>query len=185
MFGLNKKVPVAGWGRRSALPRLFVRAREGTAAVEFALLALPFFLIVFAILETAFIFIGNVTLEQAVTKASRIVRTGNVARENVSEADFRKMLCGEITVLMSCDNIKLDLRSYSDFASIPTSAPIVAGALSEGDFRFERGNAGQIMALRAFYEWPLFTNFMESYLSDLSGRKHLLMSVSVFQTEPF
>lgn len=185
MLGLKKLAPVERQGRRSAFPRLFVRARDGAAAVEFALLALPFFLIVFAILETAFIFIGNVTLEQAVAKASRIVRTGNVARENVSEADFRKTLCGEITVLMSCDNIKLDLRSYSDFASIPTSAPIVAGALSDGDFRFERGNAGQIMALRAFYEWPLFTNFMESYLSDLSGRKHLLMSVSVFQTEPF
>ena len=159
--------------------------RGGAAAIEFALLGLPFFLIIFAILETAFVFIADITLEQAIARVGRTVRTGSVATSNISEVDFRSTLCGEVRLLLACDGIKIDLRSYSDFKSIPTRSPVVNGELVSGDFRFEQGNAGQIMALRAFYEWPLFTDIVHSFLSDLNGGRHLLMSVSVFQTEPF
>ena len=43
--------------------REFVRSRDGTAAIEFALLAIPYFLIIFAIIETFVAF----TAEQVVS----------------------------------------------------------------------------------------------------------------------
>ncbi|WP_082666327.1 TadE/TadG family type IV pilus assembly protein [Aureimonas sp. AU4] len=171
--------------RWSRIARYFNRSSDGVAAVEFALLGAPFFLIIFMILETACIFIGDITLEQATARAGRTVRTGQVATLNQSEADFRKNLCGNILVLLNCDNVRIDLRSYSSFSSIPTDAPIASGRLQSGEFQFERGNPGQIMALRVFYEYPLYTDIVDRFLSDLDDNKHLLMSVAVFQTEPF
>ena len=159
--------------------------RDGVAAIEFACLATPFFFIVFALLETAMVFVADITLEQAVAKAGRNVRTGQVATSNLSEADFRQMLCNEINLLLSCDEIKIDLRSYPSFSAIPTQAPINGGALVTSDFRYEQGKAGEIMALRAFYEWPLFTDIMHSILSDIDGGKHLVASTAIFQAEPF
>ena len=161
------------------------RNRDGAAAIEFAFLATPFFFIVFALLETAMVFVADITLEQAVAKAGRNVRTGQVATSNLSEADFRQMLCNEINLLLSCDEIMIDLRSYPSFSAIPTQAPINGGALNTSDFRYEQGKAGEIMALRAFYEWPLFTDIMHSVLSDIDGGKHLVASTAVFQAEPF
>lgn len=163
----------------------FGRSKEGVAGVEFALLCAPFFLIIFMILETACIFVGDITLEQATARAGRTVRTGQVATTNQAEADFRKQLCGNILVLLNCDGVKIDLRSYSSFLSIPTDAPISGGRLQSSEFQFERGNPGQIMALRVFYEYPLYTGIVHRFLSDLADNKFLLMSVVVFQTEPF
>jgi Flp pilus assembly protein TadG len=170
---------------RPARFRPLVRDRRGVAAVEFALLGGAFFLIIFAIIETAFIFIGNVTLEQAVARAGRTVRTGYVTNQNVSEADFKKSICAEITMLLSCDEVKIDLRKYAGFDAVPSAAPVVGGSLSTSGFTFESGKGGDIMALRVFYEWPLFTNIVYAFLSDLGGGKHLLMSVAVFKNEPF
>ncbi|WP_162247004.1 TadE/TadG family type IV pilus assembly protein [Aureimonas sp. Leaf427] len=163
----------------------FLRNRKGVAAIEFALLGVPFFMILFAILETALIFVGDMTLEQAVERAGRSVRVGTVTKTNIGSGDFKKSLCREIRVLLSCDKVVFDLRSYSDFDSIPRAAPIKEGALDVTGFRFEPGNAGQIMALRAFYEWPLITNVIQGSMSNLSGGKYLLSASAVFQAEPF
>ena len=163
----------------------FWKKRDGSAAVEFALLGIPFFLIIFAILETSLIFIGDMTLEQAVARAGRSVRTGSVATSNISEAEFKAILCREINILLSCENVKFDLRSYSDFNSIPRMAPITNGILDSSGFEFEPGNAGQIMALRAFYEWPIITNIIQGLMSNLDGGRYLMSASAVFQTEPF
>jgi Flp pilus assembly protein TadG len=163
----------------------FRRESSGVAAVEFALLGPLFFLIIFMIIETAFVFIGDITLEQATARAGRTVRTGQVATSNQTPEAFKTELCKNIQVLLNCRDIKIDLRSYSSFASIPTQAPISAGRLHVDDFRFEQGNAGQIMALRVFYEYPLFTAIIQRFLSNLNDNKTLLTSTSVFQTEPF
>ena len=47
----------------SRLARRFVRQQDGAAAVEFALVAAPFLALTFAILETAFVFFAQQTLD--------------------------------------------------------------------------------------------------------------------------
>jgi Flp pilus assembly protein TadG len=168
-----------------ALLRRFHRGRSGVAAIEFAMLAFPFFLIVFAILETAFVFIGEIAMDQAVARAGRFVRTGQIVSASLDEIGLRNKICAEVHYLLRCEDIAIDLRSYASFNAIPTAAPISGGTLERGSFGFESVNPGQIMALRAFYEWPLYSSIFQIFLSDLSGGKHLLMSVAAFKTEPF
>jgi len=57
--------------------RRYLKNREGTAAIEFAILAIPFFMLLFAILELAIVFFINSTLTHSVSEASRQIRTGN------------------------------------------------------------------------------------------------------------
>lgn len=158
---------------------------RGVAAIEFAMLAFPFFLIVFAILETTSVFIGEMNLNQAVARASRFVRTGEIVGASLDENGLRQKICDEIGYMLECKSIVIDLRSYSKFTDVPTLAPIAGGELNRGSFGFDKVNPGQIMALRAFYEWPLYTDIFRMFLSDLNGGRHLLMSVAVFKTEPF
>ena len=58
------------------LLRAFTRNRNGSAAIEFAILALPFFVVVFAIAEIAVMYFVDSGLDAALHKAVRQVRVG-------------------------------------------------------------------------------------------------------------
>ena len=76
-------------GRAALRPfRRFVRANDGVTAVEFAIVATPFFALMFAIFETAFVFLGQQTLETAVANAARQVRTGQAQAQGFSSVQF-------------------------------------------------------------------------------------------------
>ena len=62
-------------GARLGLRR-FARAREGSAAIEFGLVAAPFLALLFAIMETAFVFFAGQSLEYAASQGGRLIMTG-------------------------------------------------------------------------------------------------------------
>lgn len=169
----------------SWLATFIKRETDGAIAVEFAILALPFFLLTFAVLETASVFIGELTLENAVARVGRTVRTGEVAGDQLSSDEVRKRVCEAVPIKINCEKLQVDLKSYTRFSEIPTTIPIKGGVLDVGSFTYERGTPGQIMALRAFYEWPIHTDLMRTYLSNIPDGNHMLVAVDVFKTEPF
>ena len=85
------------------MPRMFSRFRrssDGSAAIEFALLALPFFVLIFATIEAFIAFAGEQLLENAVDTMARQVRTGQA--KNFDEEEFRTKFCAEISLMISC-----------------------------------------------------------------------------------
>ena len=61
---------------RAGATRRFVRHQDASAAVEFGLVAAPFFAMVFAIMETAFVFFAGQSLEYAAAQSGRLIMTG-------------------------------------------------------------------------------------------------------------
>ena len=55
-----------------------IRRGEGAAAVEFALIALPFFALVLVILETGLMMFANAAVQASLTAAARMIRTGQI-----------------------------------------------------------------------------------------------------------
>jgi Flp pilus assembly pilin Flp len=83
--------------------RRFARHQDGAAAVEFALVAVPFLALLFAILETALVFFAGQTLEAAVTDAGRLIMTGQA--QGFSQADFKTQVCNRLAGgLFDCTN---------------------------------------------------------------------------------
>ncbi|WP_331684288.1 TadE/TadG family type IV pilus assembly protein [Consotaella aegiceratis] len=171
------------WVTRGIRTR-FARDRQGTTAVEFALLAAPFFAIVFALLETSIVFLAELTLDHAVDRVGRQVRTGEI-QDDMSAEDFQDRICDDIDFLMDCDNLVIDLRSYADYADIPATAPVTEGDLDSSGLGYAPGSSETIMALRAYYKWPLYTDVMHKYLSNMSDGSFLIASMAAFKTEPY
>ena len=81
---------------------LFARARNflictrGATAVEFALVAAPFFALLIAILQTALIFLAQQVLQTATTEAARLVMTGQAQPDAAAKtfADQAKTAAG-------------------------------------------------------------------------------------------
>ncbi|WP_102961047.1 TadE/TadG family type IV pilus assembly protein [Mangrovicella endophytica] len=165
--------------------RLFSRDRSGATVIEFAMLALPFFGLVFATLETSLVFLGEVALDHAVEQVGRKIRTGEVAAKKMDEATFKKEICDQVSYLMDCSKLKIDLNTYTSFASIPILTPMKDGDVDSSGFGYKLPAGETITALRVYYKWPIFTDVMRKYLSDTADGSHLLFGMAAFRTEPY
>jgi Flp pilus assembly protein TadG len=168
-------------GRRA---RRFLGDVRGVAAIEFAVVALPFFFVVFAIIETCLVTGAAIMLDNAVSDVARQVMTGEVQAADLDAAAFRKMVCEEVSALMSCDKVKIDLRTFAAADKIPTSVTMTLGSVDDSKFCYDPGAQDTISVLRAFYEWPYVATMLSNLASDSNGNA-VLMSMAAFMNEPF
>lgn len=177
--------------RARTRPSLFRRmrrdSRKGSAAIEFAMIAPVFFLLIFGIIETGILFFADSTLQHATDDAARQVRTGQIQSQNLSATDFRNSICAEIAAIMNCDsNLQIDLRSFSNFSSANFPPPLDKnGQLDPNLDKFQPGNAGDVVLLRTFYTWGVMTPLLAPFLSNMSGSKRLISATAAFRNEPF
>jgi Flp pilus assembly protein TadG len=168
------------------LARRFVRRQDGAAAVEFALVAAPFLALTFAILETAMVFFAGQTLEAAAADSARLIMTGQAQTAGYTASDFKKAVCDRIYGLFDCTNgVTVNVQSYSSFASVPTSQPIVNGQLNTQNMGYSPGGPGDIVVVSLYYQWPIYVSMLGNSLSNLNGGNRLLAATSVFRVEPY
>jgi Flp pilus assembly protein TadG len=176
--------------QRGSGGRLFRRFRKdagGATAIEFAAIALPFTALMFAIIETALLFFAQQTLETAVADSARLIRTGQAQKQSYNLTTFKTDICNRIGGLFNCEaNLKLDVRTTETFDSVNLDKPVNDdGELETDDFSYVAGKGGDIVVVRAFYEWPTFVHLLGLNYSNLANGKHLLSATSAFKNEPF
>ncbi|KQZ16326.1 pilus assembly protein TadE [Mesorhizobium sp. Root552] len=180
--------------RRSGLLARFRRDREGSVAVEFTMLAIPFSMLVFAVLETCISFAGQEVLANATDDIARQMRTGQI--RTINETDLRNLVCSrlEIIVTSGCPGLKIDLRTLTSFNEgtkhsfmIDKGSNQVTLLYAGGNTAFttQLGEAGTKNMLRVFYKWPVITDFMSKYISNMSDGTTLHFATMTWQNEPF
>jgi len=85
------------------LARRFGRDRDGAAAVEFAIIAFPFFVLLFAVMEIAFMLFLNMMLDSATMGAAREIRTGQMQFSGATADDFWDSVCEKVQVVADCN----------------------------------------------------------------------------------
>lgn len=168
--------------RRPRLPS-FRRAADGSVAVEFAIVSIPFFTLLFAIVETALMFFVGQALDSALTKTSRQIRTGEVASFTVN--GFETKLCGYMAGFSDCTTrLTVDVQNCgASFTNCDLSSPIDGeGKLKAMDFDSYKG--GEKMVVRAFYTWPVFAQMLSAGARLKTGER-VIGAVLTFQNEPF
>lgn len=163
--------------------------KRGATAVEFALVALPFFFLLFGLIETAVVFIMSTALEHGINEASRQIRTGSLQEQGLGQAAFRNAVCAELLTLLDCDDrLHIDVRVFNSFGSTTNQSPIDpdTGEIDTSQFQFQPGGADEVVVARVFYEWDLVTPILTRPLSNFGdGNQRLLESAIAFRNEPF
>jgi Flp pilus assembly protein TadG len=172
----------------------FRRNQDGATAVEFALVAAPFFALMFAIIETALLFFADQTFDTAVSSAARLIRTGQAQEAGMSASDFKAAICNPdlaqdrsgLGALFDCSKIKIDVKTYSNFSDISLTPPIdpTTKELNVTE-NYQPGVGGNIVVVRAYYEWPTFVPGLGNNLADMPDGTHLLVATAAFRNEPF
>lgn len=161
--------------------------RRGVAAVEFALVAAPFFLLIFGLLEVCILFLISTIMEHAVSEASRQIRTGQAQTKGFNEQNFRASVCDKFMGILDCDaRLHIDVKALSGFSAANIDMPIDEDGKFDADgFTYNPGGPNDIVAVRVFYEWSLMTPFMTAPLANMADSKFLVQANAVFRNEPF
>jgi hypothetical protein len=181
--------------RRFRFLRRIRRETKGAAALEFAIIAPVFFMLLWGIFETGLVFFASQTLTHAMQVTSRQIRTGQAHADELTKNDYRQMVCDQVNYLLSCDGDKLyiDVQSYSSFGGVAFPSPLDEdGNLDDENMdHFNIGESGNIsggtsiVLVRAFYVWPLLTPVFSQFFANMPGDKRLLSASVAFKNEPF
>jgi Flp pilus assembly protein TadG len=171
--------------RRRLLTQLY-RDCRGVAALEFALVALPFLILAFGIMEVGCIFWGNYELDNLTTSAARLIRTGEAQNGKLTQAQVVQRICGNAVVLTNCaSKLKLSVQTFNNFASVTSPAAKDNKGNLQKSFAYQPGGPSQVVLVTSFYEWPLVGPSSIALLSNLADGNYLLRSSAVVETEPF
>jgi len=167
--------------------RRFARHQKGAAAVEFALVAVPFLALTFAIIETALVFFAGQTLESAASDSGRLIMTGQAQSAGFSKDSFKNAVCTDLAGgLFDCANgIYVNVTTYNSFSAVNTAPPVTNGQLNTANLQYSPGGPGCIVAVQLYYQWPIYVSLLGDNLSNLNGGYRLLVATSVFRNEPY
>ena len=151
------------------------RAREGSAAIEFAMVALPFFFMMFAVLENA------------VIETGRLVRTGQADAQNFNATTFRSNLCDRMSIFSGdcTSKVTIDVRRIPQFSNPNVPDPLSGASFDPNAAAYDGGDPGDIMLVRAWYQHTLLTPFLAQGLSKLNDGKAYLTATTAFRNEPY
>jgi len=163
------------------------RSRSGSAAIEFAFVAPIFFVFLMGTMESGIIFLGNFVLQNATADAARQIRTGQVASNGTSQAEFRTLVCNGIAPLLSCDsNLQIDVETFANFGSASVTSPLLTdGTLNTALNNWSPGTVCSIVLVRSFYTWNVATPLLTPFLVNMSGDNFLMSAAVAFRNEPY
>jgi Flp pilus assembly protein TadG len=174
--------------RLRARIRSFKGDAKGATALEFALVGLPFFFLLFTLIEVALIFVVSATLQSALMVATRTIRTGSFqGGATPTAATFVAQICGNMGWLQSSctSQLQVDVRTETSFTSPTEPDPMATGTFNSSALTFNPGAAGQIVLVRAFYQWPLVVPGLDGALSQTNNGVHVIVQTTTFANEPY
>lgn len=180
----------------SRLRRLRVlRNERGTVAVDFALVVLPFIVVMMVIIESAMVLFAGQALQTAANGAARLILTGQAQNAGYSAAQFKTNVCASLTVMFNCaNNLYIDVRSFSNtsFSSVTVPSPTnTNGTLNTTSYGFSTGGPGDIVVVRLIYQWPIIAANLGFCMQTACGlinsanNTSTLVATVAFQNEPY
>ncbi|WP_428673047.1 TadE/TadG family type IV pilus assembly protein [Roseibium sp.] len=166
--------------------RSLLKDRSGVTAIEFSMIAIPFFILAFGIIEVGLAHFANRMVDNAVISASRLIRTGQAKDGTLTSDDFRTQICNFMPdFLCNKDRITVEVQSVGTFAEAGSTKDLYDkdGKIRE-DLKFATGGAGDIVVVNVIYKWPMITAVLNLDKGDRGKERHLT-STMVFRNEPW
>jgi Flp pilus assembly pilin Flp len=178
--------------------RRFARDCRGVTAIEFGLVALPFFAMVFAMMTIGLNYLTYYSLEKGVVDAARLLRTGEAQKAGLDLDDFRKLVCDGAGGFITCDNhLVVHIKSSETFAGLsPPASCVTNGALSPSSgtgsdaLTSKTGEDDIAVQVTACYEWEMGADLWQTIWSLVSPDpvvqgKTILSATTAFRSEPY
>jgi Flp pilus assembly protein TadG len=180
-----------GWVLRRR-QRGFRKDTSGVTAIEFAMVAPLFFLMLGVMLESGLMMFTEYVLQSSVQEAARKVRTGQAQAAALSAGDFKKEVCRMAKIIISCEaKVTVYMRAEANFNTLAANSPAATtvGVKIDGTtdpVTFQCGAPSQAVSLIATYDWQFAIPYFMQYFSTFGdGKFRRLAGFAMFRNEPF
>ncbi|RZK36495.1 MAG: pilus assembly protein [Hymenobacter sp.] len=179
--------------------RRFAGNTDGASAVEFALVSIPFILVIGAIFQLCLINWASQNLDESLQKAARTIYTGNFQAANKSQRSsdaliqsLKDSICGAAAPnsgrVFGCSDLKIDVATSTSFAASKSATAFdeQTGTWSK-DFgtKYTCAKPGDIVVITAALKYPVAFRFLNIGFASFGDGSRLIMSTVVMQTEPY
>lgn len=178
------------------------RGQRGATAIEFAMIAPFYFMLIIGTMETAMVMFAQHVLECAAANASRTGKTGYIGTA-MTQADTIKTTVNNLaSFLMDSSKITITAKAYKSMSAIGSGEPYVdanangkwdvgenyTDSNSNGKYDSDigasgYGGSGDVVVYTISYPWPIMTPAMTPFL----GKDGVLTLQSrvVVKNEPY
>jgi len=164
----------------------FWRNESGGAAVDFALVMLPFLVVLMSIIESAIVLFAGQVLQTAATNSSRQILTGQAQNSGMSAAQFKNSICANLTVMFQCSSgLSVDIRSFSNFSTVSLPSPTNSNGTLTNNYSYSPGNPGDVVVVRLIYQWPIYAAGLVPGLVNSANSTRTLVATAAFRNEPY
>ncbi len=162
------------------------RAREGAAAVEFAMVALPFFVLLYSLIELGLVFMIDAVAENAVVDATRLVRTGQAYEQGFDATKFKTAFCNNMSVFKSgcAARTTVDVRVVASFAATDEGEDTDGDGVPDKD-NYNGGDAEDLVVVRIWYRQPMIAPSLTQAVSKGGPGEIVISSTTAFRNEPW
>lgn len=138
----------------------FLKDERGVSALEFALVSVPFILVIFMILNISMVIIGKQLLSNFVDDEVRYLKVNTRKSDKRLNLDIDKKLCSRLSsfLITDCKSIHVDLHGYDDIYDKKI------GTFNPNKFEIKNIKNGQVVRMIVAYRWnSVFGLFDESF----------------------
>ena len=169
----------------AGLVRRFGRREEGATAVEFALVAFPFFALLLVIFESAIVMFTDISLQNGVTAASRLIRTGQAQTKGLSATAFKQVICDNVASYIDCSKIRLDVTKSS--TAVITGIDQQTVDDEKTPERWQTSGPSDWVLVQARYDWKLFIPELSMLSNYKNGdeKMYRMTAGALFRNEPY
>lgn len=153
------------------------------------MIALPFFMLIFGILEIGLLLLLDAVVETAASDAGRLVRTGQAQQQAMNRDAIKQKLCAQMSVFAGdCPSRAfIDVRVVDNFSTPPDpdTDPLSSGEFDASKTTYEPGGPGDRVLVRIWYKQPIVTPFIARAVSRTKDRSAYLTTSLAFRNEPY
>ena len=161
--------------------RRLIRSRRAITALEFAFVGPVFMMFTGMVEDSAVLLYQQAMLDNAVARASRLIRTGQIQLGAGTVTPFTTQLCTDIGGLIPCANLQYKVTSAATFASLSTTVTATTSGTLSGAGTFTPGTSGQDVVVQVAWNRPYLINWVGNLVNP--GGTSLVVSTYAFRNE--
>lgn len=178
-----------GFGRYwSRLQTRYRQNTDGTMAIEFAAVVVPFVMLLMGTIVVGLYFFVTFSLENAVEQASRQIRTGQAQLAGMTKDQFKANVCSHAPGFIDCaTDLRVNVVQVTGFSTAIPSSCLDGGGNLIADPANDAvpGAAGQVVLVMVCYEWKLAAAMPFLDVGGMNNGSALIQAATAFRTEPY
>lgn len=174
-----------------SLLRRLRKNEDGTTAIEFAIVAVPFFMFIFGLMGVSSYFFIMTSVEKGMDQASRQIRTGQAQLANKTVKDFKKEICDKAGDWVKCKNVQVFVQKFPDWDQvvpqpcISNNTTVVNSAGGDDLIADYAGAANDIVLVTTCYKWDFAARIPFMDVGQMNDGALMMQTATAFRTEPY